>query len=56
MQLLDALFLLWVWIWPVGFVLAAVAGIAGSKRWWLATLASVFSFWVAGAILAGIPF
>jgi hypothetical protein len=56
MQLLDALFLLWVWIWPVGFVFATVAGIAGSKRWRLATLASVFSFWVAGAILAGIPF
>jgi hypothetical protein len=56
MQLLDAFFLLWVWIWPAGFVLTAVAAILGSKRWWFAVLAPIFSFWVSGSILAGIPF
>jgi hypothetical protein len=56
MQGLDALFLSWEWIWPLGFVLAIAAGILGSKRWWLAALAPIFSFWVSGAVLASIPF
>lgn len=56
MKGLDALFLVWVWIWPVSLLLALVAAGMGSRRWYFATLLPVFSFLISVSILSSVPF
>src|SRR5277367_6235235 len=56
MEGLNTLFHVWGMIWVLGLLLALVATGLGSRRWALATLLPVISFFVSAAILASVPF